>query len=167
MNRFPGLEAAVRTVYLEALHIDQRNWDDWLALYLPECRFWVPSWRDEGSQVEDPEREISFLYASSRKVLEERVRRIVSGKSITTVPMPRTVHAVTNPVQLPEAGEGVLRLSTAWTNHIYDPRTSQSRVLFGRYEHDLVEREGAVRIASKKVILVSDQVPTVLDIYSV
>lgn len=168
MNRIPSLDDAVRAVYLEALHIDQRNWDAWLALYLPDCTFWVPSWRDESSQVEDPEAEISFIYASSRKVLEERVRRIVSGKSITTLPMPRTVHVVSNPVQLPATGEGTLRLSTAWTNHLYDPRTSQSRVLFGRYEHELVEREaGTVSIASKKVILVSDQVPTVLDIYSV
>jgi 3-phenylpropionate/cinnamic acid dioxygenase small subunit len=168
MNRIPSFADAVRAVYLEALHIDQRNWEAWLALYLPECRFWVPSWRDEGSQVEDPEAGISFIYASCRTVLEERVRRIVSGKSITTLPMPRTVHAVSNPVQLPAAGDGTLRLSTAWTNHIYNPRTSQSLVLFGRYEHELVEREaGCVQIASKKVILVNDQVPTVLDIYSV
>lgn len=168
MNSIPGFDDAVRTVYLEALHIDQRNWDAWLAMYLPECTFWVPAWRDEASQTVDPQAEISFIYASSRKVLEERVRRIVSGKSITTLPMPRTAHLVSNPLQLPSSIEGALRLSTAWTNHIYDPRTSQTRLLFGRYEHELVTGDaGAVQIASKKVVLVNDQVPTVLDIYSV
>ena len=168
MTSIPAFDDAVRAVSLEALHIDQRNWDAWLAMYLPESTFWVPAWRDESSQTADPQTEISFIYASSRTVLEERVRRIVSGKSITTLPMPRTAHLVSNPLQLPATTEGTLRLSTAWTNHIYDPRTFQTRLLYGRYEHELVAGEaGSVHIASKKVVLVNDQVPTVLDIYSV
>ena len=168
MNQPPSFDDALRVIYWEALHVDQRDWDQWLALYTEDCTFWVPSWRDERTLVEDPQREISFLYADSRHGLEERVRRILGGKSITTLPMPRTVHLVSNPVELPASAPGRIRIATAWTNHLYDPRTHQQKHLFGRYEHEIVQAApGDLRIASKKVILASDCVATVLDIYSI
>lgn len=164
----PSLDAALTVIHREALHIDQCDWDAWLALYTEDCRFWIPSWRDERTLVEDPQREVSFLYVDSRRGLEERVRRITGGKSITTLPMPRTVHVVSGPVQLPASAPDRIRIATAWTNHIYDPRTHQQKQLFGRYEHEIVQAAPEdLRIASKKVILASDRVATVLDIYSV
>jgi benzoate/toluate 1,2-dioxygenase beta subunit len=168
MSQPPSYADALRTIHLEALYIDQCAWNEWLALYTEDCSFWVPSWRDENALVEDPHSEISFLFADSRRILEERVRRITMGKSITTIPMPRTVHMVSNPVELQPRAPGYIRISTAWTNHLYDPRTNLAKQLFGRYEHELVRAEnGEVRIAAKKVILASDRVATVLDIYSV
>jgi 3-phenylpropionate/cinnamic acid dioxygenase small subunit len=168
MNVPPSFDAALRVVSREALHVDQGDGDQWLALYTEDCTFWVPSWRDERTLIEDPQAEISFLFADSRRLLEERVRRITSGKSITTVPMPRTVHVVSNPVELPASAPERIRIATAWTNHLYDPRTNQQKQLFGRYEHELVQpAAGDVRIVAKKVILASDRVPTVLDLYSV
>jgi 3-phenylpropionate/cinnamic acid dioxygenase small subunit len=168
MNQPPSYDDALRAIHQEALYLDQCAWDQWLALYTEDCTFWIPSWRDESTLVEDPQSEISFLFADSRRILEERVRRITMGKSITTVPMPRTVHVVSNALELPASAPGRIRISSAWTNHLYDPRTHQAKQLFGRYEHELVQpAAGEVRIASKKVILASERVTTVLDIYSV
>lgn len=168
MKMRPTFRNAVDAIYREALHVDERDWDRWLALYTEDCLFWAPSWRDELTLVDDPSSGISFFYADSRSALEERVRRIRGGKSITTLPMPRTVHVVSNPLELTASAPDRIRISTAWTNHLYDPRTHQHKLLFGRYEHELVQPgEGEVRIASKKVILASDRVATVLDIYSI
>lgn len=164
----PSFDDALRAIYREALHVDQCEWDQWLALYTEDCRFWVPAWRDERTLVQDPQSEISFLFADSRRTLEERVRRITTGKSITTIPMPRTVHVVSNPVELPASAPERIRIASAWTCHLYDPRTHQAKQLFGRYEHELVQPSaGEVRIASKKVVLANDRVATVLDIYSI
>jgi 3-phenylpropionate/cinnamic acid dioxygenase small subunit len=168
MHEPPSFDAALRTVYREALHLDRREWKQWLALYTEECVFWVPSWRDETTLVEDPRREISFIYAASRKVLEERVSRIAGGKSITMVPPVRTVHAISNPLEEPASQAGRRRIVSAWTNHVFDPRRQSPKVLFGHYEHELVGGPGGeVRIASKKVVLANDEVETVLDIYSI
>lgn len=164
----PSFDDAVRVIALEALYVDTCDWDAWLALYTEDCTFWVPSWRDERTLVEDPQREVSFLYADSRRGLEERVRRITGGKSITTLPMPRTVHVVSNPVALPASAPDRIRVASAWTNHLYDPRTHAQKLLFGRYEHEFVQApSGELRIARKKVILASDRIATVLDIYSI
>lgn len=164
----PSFEEALRTVHLEALHLDQRRWREWLSLYTENCTFWVPAWRDETTQVEDPGAEISFIHAGSRRVLEERVDRLAGGKSLTTFPPHRTVHCITGGTELPASAPDRRRVSTAWTNHIYDPRLRTHKVLFGHYEHEFVTlAPGEVRIAAKKVVLANDQVETVLDIYSV
>ncbi|MEA3023298.1 MAG: hypothetical protein QOK01_2150, partial [Alphaproteobacteria bacterium] len=41
----------------EARLLDQLRYDDWLALYAPECIYWVPSTPSAG----DPRREISVM----------------------------------------------------------------------------------------------------------
>jgi len=164
----PSFDEALRTVHLEALHLDRRRWQDWLALYTEDCVYWVPAWRNETALVEDPQAEISFIYAGSRRVLEERVNRLTGGKSLTTLPAPRTVHCVTGGLELPASAPGRRCIATAWTNHVYDPRLRTHKVLFGHYEHELVSTpSGGPCIASKKVILANDHVESVLDIYSV
>lgn len=161
-------EAAVRLIHQEAWFVDQRDWPAWLALYTEDCTFWVPTWRDERQLVSDPQTEISFLYLHTRAALAERVKRLGSGKSITTTPPVRTAHVLSGSVELPASETGAMRLGCAWTNHIHDPRTHQSRQLFGHYEYELArEHDGVLRIASKKITVANDRVATVLDIYSV
>ena len=58
--------------------------------------FWVPAWRNESETVEDPDTEVSLIYHDSRKGLEERVHRLRTGKSVTTMPLPRTAHFVSS-----------------------------------------------------------------------
>src|SRR4051812_47287835 len=55
-------ERAQALLTREAHLLDARRWDEWLALYEAEAVFWVPSWRDDGTPIEDPNREVSFIY---------------------------------------------------------------------------------------------------------
>jgi len=36
-------------IHREALYLDERRWDDWLALYHDDAEFWVPAWRGLGA----------------------------------------------------------------------------------------------------------------------
>jgi benzoate/toluate 1,2-dioxygenase beta subunit len=63
----------------EALHLDRLDFDPWLALYTPDCLFWMPAWRDDGTQTGDPDRELSLIFYRGRRNLEDRVQRIRSG----------------------------------------------------------------------------------------
>ena len=35
-------------LYREARHLDERDWDSWLALYDTNCTFWMPAWAGAG-----------------------------------------------------------------------------------------------------------------------
>ena len=125
----------------------------------------MPAWRDESSPTQDPDRELSLIYYRGRRNLEDRVWRARSGLSVASAPRPRVVHAVTN--VLVTGGEDEAQATASFTVHLRDVRAERSHVFFGRYEHDLRRVDGAWRIAAKKIILLNDTIPTVVDFYSV
>lgn len=153
-------------LYREALWLDRGEWDAWLDLYLPDAVFWMPAWRDETTPTSDPDAELSLIYYRGRRNLEDRVWRVRSGLSIASTPLPRVVHAVTN-VLIENATETAASISSSFTVHLHDRRRERSHVFFGRYEHRLEQVEGAWRIAAKKILLLNDVIPTVVDFYSI
>lgn len=157
---------AAEFLYREALLLDTRRWDEWLALYAEDCEFWVPSWRDEDNITQDPKRELCLIYYPSRSGLEERVWRARSGKSVASVVLPRTSHTINNVMLQPGADADRLQVSSSWTVHQYLPREKAVEIFFGRYEHTLVGRHGHWRIARKKVILLNDYLPARIDFYN-
>jgi benzoate/toluate 1,2-dioxygenase beta subunit len=38
-----SVEDARQFVYREARFLDDKDWENWLALYAPDAEFWVPS----------------------------------------------------------------------------------------------------------------------------
>lgn len=150
----------------EALLLDRGAYQEWLDLYAPDCVFWMPAWRDDGTQTQDPDRELSLIYYRGRRNLEDRVKRIQSGLSVASNVMPRVSHMIGN--VLVEASDGQrARIASVFTVHVHDVRTSRAHVFFGRYEHELVFVEGRWMIAGKVIRLMNDVIPTLLDIYSI
>jgi 3-phenylpropionate/cinnamic acid dioxygenase small subunit len=166
MDRVALLAAGSELLFREAALIDRRDWDGWLALYLPDCVFWVPSWTGDDTMCRDPQRELSHIYYATRSGLEDRVWRIRSGLSIASIPMPRTMHAITN-IRLVDATATTLSLEANWAVDVFSIKHQSSHRLFGRYEHRLTLVDGAWRIARKTAILLNDYLPSVIDIYSV
>jgi 3-phenylpropionate/cinnamic acid dioxygenase small subunit len=158
--------AAEELLFREALHLDRRDWDAWLALYAEDAVFWVPAWRDEASPTEDPDSELSLIYYRGRRNLEERVWRIRSGLSVASAPLPRSVHTISN-VLVERAGADGASVSASFAVHLNDVRAEREHVFFGRYEYRLVAGAAGLLIASKKILLLNDRIPTVLDVYLV
>jgi len=157
---------AEELLYREALLLDRGEWDAWLDLYLPDAVFWMPAWRDETEPTADPDSELSLIYYRGRRHLEERVWRARSGLSVASAPRPRTVHSVTN--VFIERSDGVeADVSASFAVHQYDVRAERSHTFFGRYEHRLRREQSGWRIAMKKILLLNDVIPTVVDFYSV
>ena len=48
----------------EARLLDQLRYDEWLAMYAPECVYWVPSTPNRG----DPRREIAIMFDDRRRL---------------------------------------------------------------------------------------------------
>ena len=164
---------ATAVVFREARLLDRGTWDSWAAMYAEAAVYWIPAWRDEYETTGDPRTEVSLIYHDSRLGLEERIARIESRKSITALPLPRTLHLIGNLEVVEATAEGIVCEST-FAVHVYDARLAKEHTRYGRYAHTLIRDNSpggatgdAWRIARKVITLVNDRVPTVLDFYSV
>ncbi|HXP12537.1 MAG TPA: aromatic-ring-hydroxylating dioxygenase subunit beta, partial [Stellaceae bacterium] len=71
------LASGTEVLQREALYLDERRWDDWLALYTPDCEYWMPAWKSEDELGQNPRTELSYFYYDNRAGLEDRVARVV------------------------------------------------------------------------------------------
>jgi len=158
------VESITTLLLLEARYVDLKMWDEWLALFDEDVEYWIPAWESEHECTTDPQTELSLMYYSGRAGLEDRVFRIRTGRSAASIPLPRTCHLVTNVIVSPNA-DGTRSASANWVTHLF--RNGEATHFFGRYEYLLVPNEGGWRIRKKKIMVLNDLIPTVLDIYSV
>lgn len=158
------LEQGREVIENEATYLDERRWDEWLALYTEQCEYWAPSWKMDGSLTSSPETELSHIYYSNRAGLEERISRLLSRMSPASHPAPRTCHILSNIKLLAVLDKDRIRMGTTWVTHIFFVGPRQSHAFFGRSEFELESTAGKWLIARKKVILQNDYIPSMLDI---
>lgn len=167
----------------EAWYLDMRQWQTWLDLYLEDAVFWAPAWRNDDEMTEDVNREISLFYFDSRAGLADRVWRIQTGRAAALSPMPRTTHLVSNALladghndshndgqgggQSRGQSDDALTVYSAFTCNVFSLRDRSQHSYFGRYEHDLVRRDDTWRIARKKIIVMNDYIPAVVEFFCV
>jgi benzoate/toluate 1,2-dioxygenase beta subunit len=163
----PGGTDAAAFLYREALLLDRGDYDAWLALYTSDCLFWMPAWRDDGTQTDDPERELSLIFYRGRRNLEDRVQRIRSPVSVASRVMPRVAHMIGNVLTEPLDDGARMRVDSSFIVNVQDVRTHRTHAYFGRYEHELVLEDGAWKISQKIIRLMNDIVPTMVDVYSI
>ncbi|MXW90622.1 MAG: aromatic-ring-hydroxylating dioxygenase subunit beta [Rhodospirillaceae bacterium] len=84
-------DAARAFLEREARLLDRKRYEDWLALFAPECAYWVPGTPERG----DPRREITVAF-HDRRQLEDRVYRLRTGYAWSQSPESRTVRSVSN-----------------------------------------------------------------------
>ena len=80
-----------RLLEREARYLDEGRDEAWLALFAPECAYWIPGTVKRG----DPRREIAFAF-HDRRQLEDRVFRLHTGYAWSQAPESRTVRMVSN-----------------------------------------------------------------------
>jgi benzoate/toluate 1,2-dioxygenase beta subunit len=136
-----------RLLEREARLLDQLRYDDWLALYAPECIYWVPSTPSAG----DPRREISVMFDDRRR-LEDRIYRFRTGYAWSQAPASRTVRLVTNVEVFATArDESHMVRSNFLISEFWGDET---RVLTGWAGHRLVRDGAEWKIQAKQVNLI-------------
>ena len=135
--------------------IDERRFDQWLALFTPDCLYWLPI-------VEaDPALEPSLIYDDLKR-LKERIYRITASPPAQE-PASRTLHTVSN-VDVVEGGEGGVRVLCNLT--VFELRPGDpiqvglavQRVFAANAEYQLVDGP-QWRIRLKKVWLLNRDEP--------
>jgi len=141
-----------RLVEREARLLDQLRYDDWLAMYAPECVYWAPSTPNAG----DPRREIAVMFDDRRR-LEDRIYRIRTGFAWSQAPQSRTVRLVTNVEVFATASDDARMLrSNFLISEFWDKET---RMLTGWAGHRVVRGGGGWKIAAKQVNLLECDQP--------
>src|SRR5690606_14254385 len=103
---------------------------------------------------------------SSDLNLEDRVARLTSGLSTASTPPARCSHSISN-VLVQESSEDTAKVSAVFTCHRFEARMNRQQCFFGRYEYELRAQEAGWKIARKKIVLLNDTIPTVVDIDSI
>ena len=131
----------------EARLLDERRWEEWLALFAEDGWYWVPL--EEGQA--NPRDTVSLIY-DDRRLLETRIRRLAEAALHAQTPVSRTSRIVANPtVEEQDGGEITVRAKF----EMIESRQDNRRVFAGTTWHRLV-RGGAdgFRIRWKRVDLV-------------
>lgn len=144
-------ETCEKFLVFEARLLDECRFDDWLALFLPDARYWVPS---EPNQ-ESPHNTVSLMY-DDRRLLETRVRRLASPRIYSQEPRSRTSRLVTNVTIENESGSLCIVRSKFM---MIEFRRDEQRLFGGTYYHHLNEVDSEIRIALKRVELVNCDMP--------
>lgn len=160
------IEIARGLLYTEARLLDLKKWKEWLALYTSDAVYWIPAWKDEYLVTSDPDAEISMIYHTDSAALGERIARIQSRKSITAMPLPRTLHVCSNIAARASTSE-LIEGDGCVTVQVFDPRTARQSVNFGRFDYRLRRSSDSWRFSYKKIVLFNDRVATSLDFFSI
>lgn len=136
----------------EARLLDAHDYERWLAMFSPECIYWVPGTPERG----DPRREISVMFDDRRR-LEDRIFRLRTGYAWSQAPRSRTVRMVAN-VEVFATGTAATRMvrSNFLISEFWGEET---RILTGWAAHRIVQRDAQWLIEAKQVNLIDCDQP--------
>jgi 3-phenylpropionate/cinnamic acid dioxygenase small subunit len=147
-------------LYYEADLLDERRYEDWLALVAEDVRYWMPMRRNV--KVDDVEREFTregldiSWFDEGKETLTRRVRQIQTGIHWAEEPVSRISHMVSN-VRLLETNPSwaePAEVSVRCRFLIYRNRVeTETDILVGKREDLLRRVDGQWQIARRKIVL--------------
>ena len=147
-------------LYYEADLLDERRYEDWLALVAEDARYWMPMRRNV--KVDDIEREFTregldiSWFDEGKETLIRRVRQIQTGIHWAEEPVSRISHMVSN-VRLLEARPtwaDPVEVTVRCRFLIYRNRVeTETDILVGKREDLLRRVDGQWQIARRKIVL--------------
>ena len=147
-------------LYREAELLDERRFEEWLALFTEDAHYWMPMRRNVPR--DEPEREFTRSGADvnwfdeGKDTLTRRVRQILTGIHWAEEPPSRTCHVVAN-VQIlgaTPAGPTPDEVTVKSRFVVYRNRVeTETDFLVGKREDLLRRVDGGWRIARRKIVL--------------
>jgi benzoate/toluate 1,2-dioxygenase beta subunit len=138
-------------LYREAELLDRARYDEWLALFTPDCLYWLPL---EANQADGTET-VSIIHDDYR-LLEVRVRQYRHPRAHARTPYARTVHQVGN-VMLAGEDAATGELTVRSTLVMIEFRAERQRTWGALVEHRLRRTDRGLAIVRKRVDLVNSE----------
>jgi 3-phenylpropionate/cinnamic acid dioxygenase small subunit len=147
-------------LYREAELLDDRRYEDWLALFTDDARYWMPMRRNVPHGDLDREFTREGLdvnwFDEGKDTLGRRVRQILTGVHWAEEPPSRICHMISNVRLLstrPSLSEAA-EVTAGCRFLIYRNRVeTETDLLVGKREDVLRRVDGGWRIARRKIVL--------------
>src|SRR2546425_5356149 len=142
-------------LYAEAALLDERRFEEWLALLTDDMRYWMPMRRNvkfgEQERENPRERQDMNWFDEGKTTLQQRVQQIMTGVHWAEEPLSRVCHMVTN-VQLVQATATEVTVQSRFL--VYRNRLQDETDFFvGKREDVLRQVDGAWKIARRQILL--------------
>lgn len=148
---YATLREAEEFIFREAELADDHRFDEWLALWTKDARYWVPC----NEEDVDPAKKISVIYDDWKKI-DDRVFRLKGRHAHAQTPRSRLCRVVSN-VRLAgfdrEGGTVTSRFVLA------EVRRNAQHVWLAKQRHVLVRVDGEFRMKEKWVYLINNDTP--------
>jgi 3-phenylpropionate/cinnamic acid dioxygenase small subunit len=147
-------------LYREAELLDERRYDEWLALFTDDLRYWMPMRKNVPAS--EPEREFTRegldvnWFDEGKDTLARRVRQIQTGVHWAEQPPSRICHMVSNVQLVASSADAPVPDEVTVKSRflIYRNRVeTETDVLVGKREDVLRRADGGFRIARRKIVL--------------
>ena len=143
-----GDDALVAFVAREARLLDARRYDEWLALFAEDGRYWVPL---QGGDQADADTHNSLAF-EDRLLLSLRIERLKDPRAHSQHPPSRGQHVLQRSTVLErDDTRGCYELHTPFV--YIEARGGTQIVLAGSVRHRLIRADEDLRIALKRVDL--------------
>jgi benzoate/toluate 1,2-dioxygenase beta subunit len=136
-------------LFHEARLLDERRWDEWLALFTPDGMYWAPLARGQT----DPVNHVSLFYEDSM-MRTVRARRLDERNAWSQQPVARTQHLIGN-VQIDGIEDDGRVVVARSAFHMVEWARGEQRLLAGAVTHRLAPEGDGFRIALKRIDLVN------------
>jgi 3-phenylpropionate/cinnamic acid dioxygenase small subunit len=140
-------DAVEAFLFHEADLLDELHVEQWLALWAPECCYWVPC-NDRDADSTDPARQVSIIY-DDRARLEDRVYRLMSPAAHSQRPRSRMRRVIGN-LRF-ELREGEVHTRSNFL--LAELRRGRQEIWSGVSLHRLLPDGDGFKIKSKTVLL--------------
>ncbi len=145
----PGRDDLIAFVYEEARLIDEKRFEQWLALFADDGCYWIPLVPDQQDGVDHA----SLMY-EDRLLLQLRIERMRNPRAFSLQPESRCLHVLQCPEIVSMGDDGNTYLTR--TRYIYVETHGDEQQMYAcTAEHTLVLQDGVLRIRQKRVNLLN------------
>lgn len=137
-----------RFVHHEARLLDEREFEDWLALFAKDSRYWIPSSPGQADAITVP----SIIY-EDRALLKIRVNRLMHPRAYAAIPTPRTLHVVGN-LEIRDYDDATDQFRVSSNLLVVEHQEATTRNFAGHCEHILRRSDDGFEIALKRIDLI-------------
>ena len=143
------LEAIRLLLYRETEYLDQARYEEWLALFTDDCKYWVPARSDQT----DPDNDISLFY-EDRDLMEMRISRIRHPRA-HSLDNPLTTSHITGDKVIEDCDyeKGEIAITTRF--QMLEHQQGEQRLFAGVYRYHLRRESGGFKISLKRVDLIN------------
>lgn len=149
------IEEVSALIHREVRLLDERRYDDWVAMFADDCRYWVPVSPAQQSPREGP----SHVH-DDIQVMKARVHRLANPRTFGAEPAPRTIHIVSGIDAFEESDRIVAssgQIMLEYRNR--DGFEADQRMFGGRVTHHLRRTGDGLEIVLKRIDLINAEGP--------